>query len=149
MSSFQALRWTLPTSAKELATVWSETLALDALHAGLVTDGRPTGGDTVVTEDQELSMEGARIDFDCYWRKIMQNDHQLGPRCGTNLRFSQLIIIIFFFLCTFCTTLTILLPEINLLHISMAQYGSYLNGDCDTRFYSPWSAPSGRRNHTF
>ena len=59
--------------------MWSVTLALDALHAGLVMDGHPTGGATVVTEEEELVWratatfqdlpggigdgEGARIDF--------------------------------------------------------------------------------------
>ena len=76
------------------------------VHAGLVMDGHPTGAgeDTVlvtlmVTLEEELvgkatatsfqdllggmvmDMEGARIDFECYWRQIMK-DQRLEPGCG-------------------------------------------------------------------
>ena len=81
----------MPTSAKELATVWSVTLELDALlgTAGGVGHLAGCGEDTVVTEEEvwkatatsfqdlpgDMDMEGARIDVECNWRQIMQNDH--------------------------------------------------------------------------
>ena len=79
----------MPTSAKELATVWSVTLELDALLGTAGGVGHPAGcgEDTVVTEEEVCKatatsfqylpgdMEGARIDVECNWRQIMQNDH--------------------------------------------------------------------------
>ena len=67
------------------------------VHAGLAMDGHPAGAgeDTGVTEEEELvgkatsfqdlpgcivDMEGARFDFECCWRQIMQTYHR--PGCG-------------------------------------------------------------------